>query len=71
MRGKKENKKKMTLINGPYNGREIEDAGTVEIRMGIRDGDMVGHALYEPSVDRRLAFFEGNTWLGKIAGEVG
>ena len=27
----------ITLINGPYNGRQIEDSGADPIRMGIYD----------------------------------
>jgi hypothetical protein len=61
----------MTLINGPYNGREIEDAGTVVVNMCIYDpcqrvGSIGGIARYEPSADRSLAFWEGNTWSGPI-----
>jgi len=61
----------MTLINGPYNGREIEDAGTVTLAMCIYDpcecvGAIGGIARYEPSPDRSLAFWEGNTWSGPI-----
>lgn len=61
----------ITLISGPYNGRQIEDSGTVVIRMCIYDpapvkGAKVGEARYEPSEDRSVAFWEGNTWLGTL-----
>jgi hypothetical protein len=61
------------LINGPYNGRQIEDSGTVIVSMSVYDGGYrvgakLGTARYEPSVDRRLAFWEGNTWHGELLG---
>lgn len=63
----------MKLINGPYNGREIEDSGTVVVNLCIYDGGervgaIGGIARYEPSADRSMAFWEGNTWNGKIEG---
>ena len=63
----------MTLINGPYNGREIADSGTVVCSMCIYDpcervGAIGGIATYEPSADRSLAFYLGSTWGGKIIG---
>lgn len=61
----------MILINGPYNGRNIADAGTVTVAMciysdGIRVGSVCGVATYEPSADRLLAFWLDNTWTGPI-----
>lgn len=63
------NTRKIKLINGPYNGREIEDSGAVTIRMcvstdGETPGAPVGDAIYEPNGDRSLAFWSGNDWLG-------
>ncbi len=61
----------ITLINGPYNGRKIEDRGTAVIVMCLYDGGdaagaTVGEALYEPNQSRTLAFWNGNTWLGTL-----
>lgn len=61
----------MTLINGPYNGRTISDAGTVIVAMciysdGCRVGSIGGIATYEPSADRSLAFYLDSTWSGPI-----
>lgn len=65
----------ITLVNGPYNGRKIDDAGTVTIRMCIYDpapvvGAKTGHATYEPSKDRARAFWLDNTWSGTLDEEV-
>lgn len=61
----------ITLINGPYNGRQIEDSGAVSIRMAIYDGGetqgaKIGHATYEPNEERTAAFWLGNTWEGTL-----
>jgi hypothetical protein len=65
------NIRKIKLINGPYNGQEIEDSGEVVIRMGISSdgetpGATIGDAIYEPNEDRALAFWNGNDWLGTL-----
>jgi hypothetical protein len=61
----------IVLINGPYNGREIEDSGAVVIRMAVYDGGnrvgaKTGEAIYEPSEDGRRAFYSDTKWLGII-----
>lgn len=63
----------MTLSNGPYNGRDIEDSGTVIVRMAIYDGGKVvgatiGEAIYEPDENRERAFWSHNNWLGRLEG---
>jgi hypothetical protein len=66
----------MKLINGPYNGREIEDSGTVRLRMCItedgtsRKGVRCGTALYEHSEDRSMAFWSHNEWDGTLEGVI-
>jgi len=64
---------KMQLEGGPWNGLEIEDSGTVAIRIGIATkwrngfpaiGYPSGSAIYEPSEDRSRAFWAGNQWDG-------
>lgn len=65
------NIKKIKLINGPYNGREIEDVGTVIIRMDVStNGEMpgatIGDATYEPNDDRSLSFWNGSDWIGNL-----
>lgn len=65
----------VTLINGPYNGRQIEDSGADPIRMGIYDntnppGVTIGAAIYRRfpmfSPDGAQAFWDGNEWAGKL-----
>jgi hypothetical protein len=65
----------ITLINGPYNGREIEDSGADPIRMGIYDhtkppGVHIGVAIYRrfPPLDPAggQAFWDGNEWQGEL-----
>jgi hypothetical protein len=63
----------ITLINGPYNNKEIKDLGTVTIRMLISDdgkthGANVGFSLYEPDKDRKRAFWLRNVWDGTLEG---
>lgn len=63
--------KTIALINGPYDGREIEDSGAVRIRMGVStDGDnigaAIGEAVYEPNPERTLAFWSNNLWKGTL-----
>lgn len=63
--------KTVKLINGPYNGREIEDSGADPIRMGIYDhtkppGVSIGMAIYIPGEGRECAFWDGNDWAGKL-----
>lgn len=65
----------MTLINGPYNGRAIEDSGVCVLRMVIYDGGQVvgaiiGEAIYEPDKNRKRAFWSENNWLGTLEGSV-
>ncbi len=56
------------LINGPYNGREIEDSGAVKFLMGLGNkvGDRCGMSIYEPNPERTLAFWLQNDWDGTI-----
>jgi hypothetical protein len=59
----------MTLINGPYHGRQIQDLGTVRQKMSIYrplpDGRIkTGCAIYEPSPDRSQSFWLENIWDG-------
>ncbi len=61
----------ITLINGPYNGRQIEDSGADPIRMAIYDdtkgeGAVIGSATYIPGEGRERAFWDGNEWHGKL-----
>lgn len=62
----------MKLINGPYNGRQIDDSGAVVLRMCItedgtsRRGVMCGTAIYEPGTDRAAAFWSHNEWDGRL-----
>lgn len=61
----------MKLINGPYNGREVEDYGMVKLRMAIFDGGQVkgaklGEAIYLPNEKRDIAFWDENIWLGTL-----
>jgi hypothetical protein len=62
----------ITLIGGPYNRRQIEDSGAVQIRMAItedgteRKGVKCGTAIYEPSEDRAAAFWLQNIWDGTL-----
>ena len=68
----------IVLQGGPHHNTVLHDAGTVAIRMGVarsRDfegrplpGTEVGTATYEPSWDRRHAFWLGNTWDGTCVG---
>lgn len=66
----------MILTNGPWDGRVIEDSGSVTIRMCIyhlgsaKIGEQMGEAIYEPSEDRRRAFWSHNVWLGTFEGEI-
>ena len=56
------------LINGPYNGIELEDSGAVRLNMalGFKPGHLSGNAIYEPNEDRTLAFWLTNEWDGTI-----
>jgi len=59
----------MTLINGPYHGRQIQDLGTVSQKISIYrplpDGRIeIGYAIYEPSHDRLQSFWLENIWDG-------
>jgi len=59
------------LVNGPYDGERIDDLGAAVIRMSIaRGGHEVGNplgmAIYEPTKDRKQAFWADNQWLGTI-----
>lgn len=61
----------MKLINGPYDGREIEDLGSVVVRMAVYDGGLIpgatiGEAIYEPNETRELAFWSDNRWMGTL-----
>lgn len=63
--------KKITLVNGPYNGRTVDDGGEVALRMSLSHraeipGSPVGEAIYIPNPQRTLAFWEGNNWLGTL-----
>ena len=63
--------KSIKLINGPYDGRVIDDSGSVLICMalstdGETPGAKIGSAIYGPSGDRACAFWEGNEWLGTL-----
>lgn len=64
------NDMQIELVSGPYNGRRIEDLGTVAIRMEIaerwpqQDGDKCGAAVYEPNAERTHAFWLNNVWDG-------
>lgn len=65
----------MKLINGPYDGREIEDLGSAIVRMCIYDGGQVagatiGEAIYEPDQTRERAFWSDNNWLGILEGVI-
>lgn len=56
------------LINGPFNGVEIEDSGAAayHIGMGSKPGDRCGFAIYEPNKERTHAFWLDNKWEGTI-----
>lgn len=59
------------LINGPWNGKEIEDSGADPIRMGIckqKEGSAycVGTATYIPGDGRKRAFWDENEWHGEL-----
>lgn len=61
----------ITLINGPYNGAQIEDMGTDPIRMSLYDRTqgpdvLIGFAYYIPGDQRARAFWDGNYWEGKL-----
>lgn len=61
----------ITLVNGPYNGRYIDDSGADPIRMCVYDRTPgrdveVGVAIYLPDADRQFAFWDGNDWQGKL-----
>lgn len=57
-------KKKINLHSGPWNGRTIEDLGTVEIKMTIKnpETEVTGVAVYLPDESRKNAFWERNEW---------
>ncbi len=59
--------KKIKLHSGPWNGRSIEDIGTVEIKMCIKNPTTgnTGIAVYIPDESRKNAFWERNEWFGK------
>jgi hypothetical protein len=66
----------MTLINGPLNGVEIEDLGTVTQKLSIHkprpDGAIeCGYSIYEPTQDRALSFWRENVWDGATLVEDG
>lgn len=66
----------MTLINGPFNGMEIDDLGTVTQKLSLhkprRDGAIeCGYAIYEPSLDRSRSFWRENLWDGATLVEAG
>ena len=61
------------LVNGPWSNHMITDSGTVEIKMEISkkwkgnrpaEGAESGYAIYEPSADRKTAFWLRNVWEG-------
>ena len=61
----------MTLHGGSYNKTRIEDTGATPIRMAIHlkaEGcrTRTGSAIYEPSDDRKEAFFLKNEWEGEL-----
>lgn len=65
----------IALINGPHNGRQIEDSGADPIRLGIFDDTgspilKVGVATYRrfPLFDPegQKAFWDGNDWDGTL-----
>ena len=64
------------LINGPWNGRLIQDLGTVTQKMVIyacgapTPGTEIGYALYEPNVERTLSFWSHNVWEGILEGSM-
>jgi len=67
--------KTITLINGPYNWRQIEDTGADPIRMCIYDNThpptvAIGMAVYRrfPMFDpcNERAFWDGNEWQGDL-----
>lgn len=65
------NRPQIQLVNGPYDGRMLDDSGAVVIRLalssdGTVEGAMLGEACYEPNAERTLAFWEGNHWLGTL-----
>jgi crotonobetainyl-CoA:carnitine CoA-transferase CaiB-like acyl-CoA transferase len=67
--------KTILLINGPWNGREIEDLGASVIRMVLYDGgevagSTVGESIYEPDESRDMAFWLNNNWLGTLGGSI-
>jgi hypothetical protein len=63
----------MKLEGGPWNGRKIEDSGKAVVRITIAEkwrngypaiGYRCGLASYEPSEDRKQAFWLTNQWDG-------
>jgi hypothetical protein len=63
--------KTIKLIGGPCNNKEIKDIGTVLIKISIdkpayKVGAISGEAIYEPSPDRKLAFWLDNEWVGLL-----
>lgn len=64
---------KIQLIGGPYEGRFIKDRRTIQIKMGISKkwinnrpsvGSESGFAIYEPTENRKEAFWLYNVWDG-------
>lgn len=63
----------MQLINGPLDKKVIKDLGKVVVRIGIASkwkdgkpaiGSRSGNAIYEPSKNRKKAFWLENQWEG-------
>lgn len=63
---------KITLINGPYDKTQINDSGTVLIKMGIKNKktNYIGDAIYEPDENRIMAHWLENRWLGILQNEI-
>lgn len=54
------------LCCGPFNGKKIKDLGTTLIKMSFEMNGKSFLSVYEPSEDRKLAFFLENQEDGEI-----
>jgi len=68
---------KIQLHGGPWNNKQVEDLGFDVLLMAIATkwegskaaaGARIGSAVYEPSDDRKVAFWLENQWEGVRAG---